>query len=69
MQVLILGVLTRQSAGTDGGYEQENKACDLEPKLMQYPAKVSGGGPDTSENRAHGAVLPGLLRGYPRQNA
>jgi len=36
---------------------------------MQNAAEVSGGGADTPANRAHGAVLPGLPRGYPRQNA
>ncbi len=54
----------RRSAA--GSHDQENKACDLQPQLVQYLPEGSGRREDAPFHRPHGAAAIHLLRRHAR---
>jgi hypothetical protein len=58
----VKGILTKKGARADECSSEENKACDLQPKLTQDAAEVHRRGLGAFHDCAYRPGTPGVLR-------
>jgi hypothetical protein len=65
---LVFDILSAQSDSADSGKCKENKARNLQPKLVQNAAKRMGGGPSRVQDGTHRPAASSLLIRHPSDN-
>jgi hypothetical protein len=66
---LVLGIFASEGNASDSGHRKENKASDLQPKLVQYASKGAQCDTASLQDRTEGPAFPGLAPSYLGKNS